>query len=196
MILLLFVDLALVGDCFLLGILVKRESENLFFLEFASSFFASLYIWKYLTLIFQIFKGSFSNIFASVAFLIALSQDFSSQPWVFNQAQIKVFRFFQKYLIKISSLGAIIGLNPLKIAYSCYRCATQSRIFSNQCQIFYLIFISQLLIKVWDFFKLWQKKTLNLSYLIKIKLFTSYFYLYYCQWNLICFQKKDIAKRI
>ena len=59
---------------------MEEMLADLFFLEFLSSFFASLYFWNYLRLIFRIFEDGYSNGFAFIliVFLITSSQKLNS----------------------------------------------------------------------------------------------------------------------
>lgn len=120
-------------NCFLLDISIGGMLVDLFFWKFLHYFFTSLYSWRYLALILQVFESGCSNVFASVliAFSTDFSQESSSQPQAFNCAQMEGLRFFWKYRIKISLLGAVTSFNSLKTACRCSKYAAQSKTCSS-----------------------------------------------------------------
>lgn len=66
----------------------------------------------------------------------------------------------------------------------------------NWYQKFFMIFCQILSMKVWDSLQFYQRKTLNLSYVIGIVISLFSFHLYYYQQNKAQPQRKEVAKII
>lgn len=63
----------------------------------------------------------------SIVFFTTSCHEYSSRLWLSICTQIERYRLLQKYRIKVSLLGAIVGFNSLRTTYKCSRCVAQSR---------------------------------------------------------------------
>ena len=96
------------NDCFLLDVLARTESMDLFFPpEFFSSFLAGLFPCGHLESMARVLAEDYSNAFASplTAFLSASFQESKSLSRVSNWAQTEGLRPSRKYRIMISLFG-------------------------------------------------------------------------------------------
>ena len=132
---------------------------------------------------------------AGIAFLMASSQVSFWQSFCFAWVQMEGPRPSRNRQIKTGFEIIVLASNSWKTVYKYSRWAALSITSSNQCKESFLIVLQMVSTKAVDSPRLWQKKALNLSQLIRTLIWSPILRRCCCHWNKAVFFKKITANK-